>query len=94
MPLSSDALCRFGHHDRHVHNPEVKAATTRLLQVVIPDFAKNLDATASNEMTIASIVTQVRSYQPANLTHICLHSCFILLREIKNLTMHLLVFHI
>ena len=63
VPLSSDALCRFGHHDRHVHNPEVKVATQRLLQVVIPEYAKNLDATAGNELNIATIVTQVRTLQ-------------------------------
>ena len=45
VPLSSDAFARFGKQDPNhkIHNKEVRDATSRLFDDVIPHFAKTLD---------------------------------------------------
>jgi len=42
VPLSSDAFSGFGYHNCDIHNAEVKEATRKLKEVVIPDFASYL----------------------------------------------------
>jgi hypothetical protein len=44
VPLSSDALSRFGGDDNAQHDKEILEATQRLIDKVIPSFATFLDA--------------------------------------------------
>jgi hypothetical protein len=42
VPLSSDAMSKFGIHDKSEHDLEVETATFNLIHHIIPTFAYNI----------------------------------------------------
>lgn len=61
-PLSPDAFSGFGIHDRHVHNAEVRDATTFLMMERVPEFAKALVSRDAAPITRGQLLEMLHEY--------------------------------
>ena len=55
-PLSPDAFTLFGIHDAIAHNSEVREATQRLLNIVLPHFTTSVVAGNTGVINAAHLV--------------------------------------
>jgi hypothetical protein len=70
-PLSSDAFTAFGAHDGATHNNEVRRATRRLFEQVIPQLAQSIDESASDPDGIFLVGTALRDRVHGTLFRLC-----------------------